>query len=222
MLDPHLSRRQWLSGVSLLLAYKTVAAEDSIETPDAQDSISETALPSWQELAAAGHVFEHWTPEQDAQWQWYRLERYLAEKWETVGISLPVDRESGEPFEPAEGYLSLSQVPTYVREGTLPELPGHLQASMPPTRFDPQAEEVRQPDPDAQARDGRPPTDWLVSLRAGELRSWLPTIDVTEAGVSGMTCWVHLIRDHSFDPRMIEGLTAPELTLLHSAAHAGY
>ena len=73
-----------------------------------------------------------------------------------------------------------------------------------------------------RARDGRPPSKWLRSLYAEELRLWLPEIDVPETGVSGMTVWTHLTRDHRFDAKRIEGLTDQELAKLHSAAHYGY
>jgi hypothetical protein len=78
------------------------------------------------------------------------------------------------------------------------------------------------PDPTRRARHGRPPSRWLRSLNAEEIRIWLKTIDVPEAGVSGMTYWTHLTRDHSFDPNKIDGLTEDEQAELHAAAHYGY
>ena len=82
--------------------------------------------------------------------------------------------------------------------------------------------EHRQADPLRRARHGRPPSKWLRSLHADELRIWLKTIDVPEADVSGMTFWTHLTRDHAFDPEKIEGLTLAEQGQLHAAAHYGY
>ena len=73
-----------------------------------------------------------------------------------------------------------------------------------------------------RARHGRPPSRWLRSLHADELRIWLGTIDPPEAGVSGMTFWEHLTRDHSFDATRIAGLTEDEQAKLHAAAHFGY
>ncbi len=73
-----------------------------------------------------------------------------------------------------------------------------------------------------RARHGRPPSRWLRSLRADELRTWLKTIDVPEAGVEGMTYWEHLTRDHFFDPQRIAGLNKAEQARLHAAAHFGY
>jgi hypothetical protein len=84
------------------------------------------------------------------------------------------------------------------------------------------AGEPGSPDPQRRARHGRPPSKWLRSLEAEELRVWLATIDPPAAGVSGMTYWTHLTRDHSFDPAKIEGLTIDEQAKLHAAAHDGY
>ena len=61
-----------------------------------------------------------------------------------------------------------------------------------------------------------------LSREADELKIWLKTIEVPEAGVSGMTFWEHLTRDHSFDPDRIAGLTIDEQAKLHAAAHYGY
>lgn len=77
-------------------------------------------------------------------------------------------------------------------------------------------------DPKRLARQGRPPSRWLRSLEADELRDWLKTITTPETGVSGMTVWTHLTRDHLFNADKIEGLKDDELAKLHSAAHAGY
>jgi hypothetical protein len=84
------------------------------------------------------------------------------------------------------------------------------------------AGEPGKPDAKRRARHGRPPSKWLRSLEAEELRVWLATIDPPEAGVSGMTFWTHLTRDHFFDAAKIEGLTIDEQAKLHAAAHDGY
>jgi hypothetical protein len=83
-------------------------------------------------------------------------------------------------------------------------------------------EDSGKPSPMRRARHGRPPSRWLRSLNASELRLWLKTIDVPAAGVEGMTYWEHLTRDHSFDPKRIAGLTEDEQARLHAAAHYGY
>lgn len=79
-----------------------------------------------------------------------------------------------------------------------------------------------QASPERRSRHGRPPSRWLRSLRGDELRTWLATVDVPEAGVSGMSFWVHLTRDHRFQPNNIAGLTTEEQAKLHAAAHHGY
>ena len=77
-------------------------------------------------------------------------------------------------------------------------------------------------DPERRARDGRPPSKWLRSLNADELRVWMKTIKVPEVGVDGMTFFTHLTRDHSFEEKRIQGLTVAEQAKLHAAAHFGY
>ncbi len=183
---------------------------------------SESAFVDWKELAEQGARFEHWTPEQDHTWKWYTLERYKNGSWKTVGRTLPINLKTGEPFDKPEEYLSPDAVPEYVLESNLPTLPKQLRKSLKPSQWDAVGQESHQPDPLIRARDGKPPSDWLTSLHAAELRTWLATIEPSEAGVSGMTYWVHLVRDHGFDPRHINGLTEDEFQILHSAAHEGY
>lgn len=185
-------------------------------------SASPPELLNWQLHAEQGQIFEHWTPEEDATWKWYRLERYIDGTWESIGISLPINKATEEPYQPSDGYLSPDRIPAYVIHGELPRLPRSSQRLMAPSQFNHREGTARVPNPDVQLRDGRPPSEWLRSLVAEELRTWLPIADAPEASVSGMTFWVHLVRDHNFDPRRIEGLTEHEFLLLHSAAHHGY
>jgi hypothetical protein len=117
------------------------------------------------------------------------------------------------------------QKPIVVEQTTSPPAPHeNVEKVEPPLeRPETEAEQIAgKPHPNRLARHGRPPSQWLRSLDAEELRVWLKTIEVGEAGVSGMTFWVHLTRDHYFDPAKIEGLTIDEQALLHAAAHAGY
>jgi hypothetical protein len=189
---------------------------------DETSSVSYPSFLEWQELAKQGHIFEHWTPEENSEWSWYRAERYFDGDWKSHGISLPVNRKTGEMHHPADDYVALEDIPPYVLTGDLPQLPEDIKRQMAPSQYDPAEALIRLPDAEVQMRDGRPPSEWLRSLFADELRTWLKTIDITEATVDGMTFWVHLVRDHSFDPRRIEGLTEHEFLLLHSAAHFGY
>ncbi|QDS94008.1 hypothetical protein FF011L_27850 [Roseimaritima multifibrata] len=211
------NRRSFIQMLGLSLA----AAKTSWSDEQNLELMKEAPRP-WQQFAIEGHVFEHWTPEEEGEWKWYRLERFLDEEWQTVGISLPKHRESGEAFEPSDGYVSPEKIPTHVIENKIPKLPSHLLIDMEPSQYDPEKASERTPDPIIQGRDGKPPSEWLLSLTAEELRDWLQKAESPGAAVRGMTCWVHLVRDHGFDPRRIEGLSPDEFTLLHSAAHYGY
>jgi len=211
------NRRQFVAALGLGLV--------SARTGSGDDEISFASHPffvEWQELARQGQIFEHWTPEDDGKWSWYRAERYVDGDWKSHAISLPVNRKTGELHQPADGYVGLDNIPPYVLTGDLPQLPDSIKRQMAPSQFDPTEAMMRLPHPEVQMRDGKPPSEWLRSLYADELRTWLKTIDITEATVSGMTFWVHLVRDHSFDPRRIEGLNEREFLQLHSAAHFGY
>jgi len=157
----------------------------------------------------------HWTAAENRNWRWFERETYLDGKWKLTGITTPVNKHTGEPKADSEGYLDEKMVPESLRDGRerqKTELPREL------------ADRLigRKPHPDRKVRHGRPPSKWLRSLNAEEIRIWLKTIEVPEAGVSGMTYWEHLTRDHFFDPAKIEGLTIDEQAKLHAAAHFGY
>ena len=157
----------------------------------------------------------HWTVAENRTWRWFERENFVDGQWKTTGITTPVHKRTGEPKPDGVGYLDDSLVPAELRNGKLSEtteLPADLAAEF----------ERRQPQPQRKSRHGRPPSKWLRSLSADELRVWLKTIEVPEAGVSGMTYWEHLTRDHSFDPAKIEGLSIDEQAKLHAAAHYGY
>jgi hypothetical protein len=158
----------------------------------------------------------HWRAADNLVWQWYERETFIDGRWVLTGITTPVNKETGERYMGQIGYLDESLVPESMRLGYVepmaPKELGEFQAEF----------SKRKPSPKRQARHGRPPSKWLRSLNADELRIWLKTIEVPEAGVSGMTYWTHLTRDHSFDPVKIEGLTEDELAKLHGAAHFGY
>ncbi len=89
----------------------------------------------------------------------------------------------------------------------------------------PKANHEHLPDGKIRAREGRPPSEWLRSLTAKELRVWLPTVkdkDMPIALVEGMTPTFHLVNHHYFEASHIRGLTNSELIKLHSCAHYGY
>lgn len=157
---------------------------------------------------------EHWTAAENNTWRWFERETLVDGQWKLTGITLPVNKQTGEPHAVKTGYLDQSLVPESLRQGKASE-----EGAADATRFE---ADHGKPSAARRARHGRPPSRWLRSLTAEELRIWLPTINVPPAGVSGMTYWTHLTRDHSFDPEKIEGLTIPEQAKLHAAAHAGY
>jgi hypothetical protein len=165
----------------------------------------------------AGKYPVHWRAADNELWQWYERETLIDGEWTLSGITTPVNRETGERYTGQTGYLDENLVPENVRRG-------YVAGPMTPEELEIFKAEFgkRRPSPKRHARDGRPPSKWLRSLNADELRIWLKTIEVPEAGVSGMTFWEHLTRDHSFDPEKIEGLTEDELAKLHGAAHYGY
>ena len=157
----------------------------------------------------------HWTAAENKSWRWFEREDLIDGKWKLTGITTPVHKRTGKPIIGVGGYLEDSVVPETLRLGKKSELmvlPPEVSAEY----------ERHQPKAKFRARHGRPPSKWLRSLNAEELRIWLKTIDPPEAGVSGMTYAEHLTRDHSFDPKKIEGLTSDEQAKLHAAAHFGY
>ena len=163
----------------------------------------------------APEVPVHWTSTGDVNWRWFERETFVDGKWQPTGITTPINKKTGKPRTGGKDYLDEHLVPAEMRNRKLrqtTELPADI------------ADELtgRRPHPKRKARHGRPPSEWLRSLDADEIRIWLKTIDVPEAGVSGMTYWEHLTRDHSFDAARIEGLTIAEQAQLHAAAHYGY
>ena len=157
---------------------------------------------------------EHWTASENNTWRWFERENLINGSWKLTGITTPIHKRTSEPYTGRTGYLDESLVPEKVRRG---------EVSDPADTTDTAVEDdPGKPNPTRRARHGRPPSRWLRSLHADELRIWLKTIDVPEAGVSGMTFWEHLTRDHSFDAAHIAGLTLDEQAKLHAAAHFGY
>jgi hypothetical protein len=175
------------------------------------DELAAAALRA-AEPASSGEAASaaiHWRAADNELWRWYERETLIDGKWVLSGITMPVNMQNGEAYAGQDGYLDESLVPEDIRvtgKGVQSDV-----------KFTP-----HRPHPMRQARHGRPPSKWLRGLNADELRIWLKTIDVPDAGVSGMTYWEHLTRDHSFDPVKIEGLADDEQAKLHAAAHYGY
>lgn len=150
---------------------------------------------------------ELWEPNENRTWRWFERFTRRDGEWTRTGITRPVNKETGELHDGEGDYLD---------EGIVPE---HTKAAA--TRLRRKLAQAKV-DPECQARDGRPPSEWLRSLNADEIRIWLRTIEVPEVGVGGMTFWTHLTRDHYFSAPRIDGLTVAEQAKLHSAAHYGY
>jgi hypothetical protein len=158
---------------------------------------------------------EHWITASNSTWRWFERESFVDGRWTLSGITTPINKATGEPYTARSGYLDISLVPAELRTADQSQI----------ARVAPQASEDTEPGrPSAarRARHGRPPSKWLRSLHADELRIWLKTIDVPEADVSGMTFFEHLTQHHSFDPQNVAGLTVAEQAQLHAAAHYGY
>lgn len=178
-------------------------------TMRAADAKRATATPTHSETLP-----EHWTAGENNHWRWFEREQLIDDQWRVTGITTPVHKDTGE-LAKGRGYLDESLVPESMRKQGLETTHGEVAEA-------PFEHDHGKPSPTRRARHGRPPSRWLRSLRADELRIWLKTIDVPEAGVEGMTYWQHLTRDHSFDPERIEGLEVPDQAKLHAAAHYGY
>jgi hypothetical protein len=157
----------------------------------------------------------HWTAAENKTWRWFERENLVDGRWKLTGVTTPIHKKTGERHV-GPGYLDESLVPAGVLGGKQQEVIENI----PPELLAEFTE--HKPSQQRRGRHGRPPSKWLRSLRTDEIRIWLKTIDVPEAGVSGMTYWTHLTRDHSFDPEKIEGLTEEEQAKLHAAAHYGY
>lgn len=186
----------------------------------------------------------HWRLADNGVWRWYERETFVDGKWKLSGITTPIRMETGEVAPAQEGYLDEARVPAEVRrrKPTLKAedaLAAANNAAKTAQSYEPNGSPAtattaatapspsldfddHHPSEKRRARHGRPPSKWLRSLHAHELRIWLKTIDVPEADVVGMTYWEHLTRDHSFDPAHIEGLEIDEQAKLHAAAHYGY
>ncbi len=182
--------------------------------PQAAKRVVHNAWPA-PDKSQVAQLAEHWTAAQNSHWKWFECERLVNGKWKLAGITTPINQETGELYTGQIGYLSEELVPDELR---------FADATTAGTSAD-YAEDGPhdgQPLAERRGRHGRPPSKWLRSLNAAELHTWLKTITVPEAGVSGMTFMTHLTRDHSFDEANIVDLSEDDLAKLHAAAHYGY
>lgn len=165
-------------------------------------------IMSWSESQqAAKSRRERWRAKENRTWRWYERSALLDGKWKVTGITTPIHKTTGKPYKDQTGYLDTALVPKNVKESATA-----LKKKL----------ALAEADASRRAEGGRPPSKWLRSLHADEIRIWLKSIDVPPVGVDGMTFWTHLTRDHFFAADRIEGLTIPEQAKLHAAAHFGY
>jgi hypothetical protein len=166
----------------------------------------------------------HWTLGGNDAWRWYERENLIKGNWRSTGITTPINKKTGERKWDQGGYLDESLLPEELRanEEAYKVAATADGADKGVTLADDEEPNTQLPTAKGRGRHGRPPSKWLRSLHAYELRTWLKTVDVPEAGVSGMTVWTHLTRDHLFDAGHIRGLSVHEQHKLHAAAHFGY
>jgi hypothetical protein len=159
---------------------------------------------------------ERWRAAENRTWRWFERDTLQADgEWKLSGRTVPIHKQTGEPYTSEEGYLDESLVPDAVRHSKPFAKKGLLEIECVDT-------EPGSVSSARKARDGRPPSKWLRSLHADEIACWLQTITVPEVGVSGMTVLVHLTRDHGFDEEKVKDLIEEDMFKLHAAAHYGY
>jgi hypothetical protein len=190
------------------------------------DALAATAMEGTAKSGKLPTLPEHWTATGDNEWTWFERENYINGEWRLTGTTRPVSIETGEPKPDSTVYLDDELIPSGMRPDAeeVPALESSNETGTRPEHAEEEetSEPHQLPTASSRARHGRPPSKWLRSLNAEELQIWLATVEVPEAGVSGMTYWEHLTRDHSFDPANIEGLAENEQAKLHAAAHFGY
>jgi len=178
--------------------------------------------------AAARTGGEHWAVGGNKEWRWFERENLVQGNWVLTGTTTPINKQTGERKPENIAYLDDSLVPPEVLASdkdaiNLVNHADHEPADGKQAKhkhvidLDPQL-----PTAEVRARHGRPPSKWLRSLHADEIRIWLKTVRLPEAEVIGMTVWTHLTRDHQFKADHIKGLTEDEQNKLHAAAHFGY
>ena len=147
-----------------------------------------------------------WRVNANKEWQWFELVSRVNGRWDRR-YTRPVHRKTRKLYSRKKmDFLSDEEVPQAVRDWN-----ASLWKKLAQGRVEP-----------CKLGEGQPPSEWLRSLEANELKVWLRTIQLPEVGVEQMSFWTHLTRDHAFEPKRIEGLTEAEQAKLHAAAHYGY
>ncbi len=218
----YVSRRQFARasgfGFVALVSRQLTLAEDN----DSHFLLAQQSVTSDADLVFGDSLneSEHWRNASNSGWIWYEREALVDGEWKLTGITTPVNIETGERYAEETGYLDESLVPESLRgHRSIPSEVTHARFSSP---HDTDGEGIGFPNIERRSRHGRPASEWLRNLDSDELRIWLKTVRVPQAGVSGMSFWTHLTRDHSFEANKINGLNETEQELLHSAAHHGY
>jgi hypothetical protein len=193
---------------------------------------------------------EHWTVAGNKEWRWFERENLVKGEWVVTGRTTPINKLTGKRKAENVAYIDDSLVPADLRANDTARLdlvdhdaiaakdatdknaadengkPANHEVASAGAVHSPDEHKVdldpQLPTEKCRARHGRPPSKWLRSLHANEISVWLKTVELPDAGVSGMTVWAHLTRDHGFAADRIEGLTEAEQDKLHAAAHYGY
>ncbi|HEY4233856.1 MAG TPA: hypothetical protein VGM76_10540, partial [Lacipirellulaceae bacterium] len=172
------------------------------------DKLAAAAMRSVDSKGGGGQVSQssdsslptHWSASGDDTWRWYERENLIDGQWVSTGITTPINKKSGERKTEHGGYVDEALLPADLRasnesgEGHADREQGEdklstaAQASSGPLAVP----EPHLPTAECKGRHGRPPSKWLRSLYADEIRIWLKSIKVPEADVSGMTFWEHL------------------------------
>jgi hypothetical protein len=195
------------------LAAAAMRSVDATKGTDASNAA--LSIPADGRLGKSATLPTHWTATSDKEWRWYERENLIDGSWVSTGITMPINKTTGERKGGLGGYLDENLLPADLLKANQE---GAKDIDPAPTT----APDQHLPTAECKGRHGRPPSEWLRSLYADELRIWLQHINVPEADVSGMTFWEHLTRDHFFDAKHIDGLTIDEQAKLHAAAHFGY
>lgn len=214
-----------LIGLGLAGAATPVGARSLLGLPGADfdaaiEGVAKLSTEADERLAKASQdrqVLTHWRAAQNNTWRWFEKSEFIARKWRLTGMTLPVNRQTGHRISGRDcaDYLVDSQVPAAVIDAATAGSIGVCVVEK-GAAAGPQATAER------RAADGRPASLWLSNLDCDQLHLWLASFKPPEAGVSGMTYFEHLTRDHGFQASAIACLTEAEQAKLHGATHYGY
>lgn len=113
-------------------------------------------------------------------WRWHERENLRDGKWIRTGVTTPVNKHTGKLYREKPGYLDKGNAPETLRLASQTRVV-QLLAKL----------ALAQVDEKRKSREGRPPSQWLRSLKDDELSIWLKTTDIPEVSASGMTFLMH-------------------------------